>query len=83
MLAVVGAGSLAASGIGVSVLTGRLGAGVGKKMSIAGGRLRALLVETVQGIDALVVFGAQRRVEARIKETQTTLMDAQRTGKSG
>lgn len=76
--AVVGAGSLAASGIGVSVLTGRLGAGVGKKMSIAGGRLRAHLVETVQGIEALVVFGAQRRVETRIREIQTELMDAQR-----
>jgi ATP-binding cassette subfamily C protein CydC len=76
--AVVGAGSLTAAGIGVSVLTGRLGAGVGRTMSTAAGRLRAHLVETVQGIAELLVFGAQRRIETRIKDTQTALIDAQR-----
>ncbi|MEJ2344574.1 MAG: thiol reductant ABC exporter subunit CydC [Gammaproteobacteria bacterium] len=70
-------GFLLLAGIAVPVMAHRLGRGPGKRMLETSSRLRVNVVDAVQGMGELVVFGAMERQQRRIAGLSRTLVDDQ------
>ena len=65
------------AGIGVPAVAGRLGGSIGQKLPHHLSNLRTRIVDTLQGLPELLVFGAAERHLESVKQSNQTLLKSQ------
>ncbi|GBC61930.1 thiol reductant ABC exporter subunit CydC [Desulfonema ishimotonii] len=68
---------LAAAGVGVPMLAGNAGAKTGRRLAAQSATLRTRIVEGIQGMPELLVFGAHRRHLEAVKQEHRALIRSQ------
>jgi len=77
-IAFVACTGLLAAGFGVPVMSGRLGADIGRNMAVRIAGLRTRIVDGLQGAPELIVFGGSDRYLNDLREENRKLIDDQR-----